>query len=76
MRFTALPFFGWDYYVHSLIPKKTESGEPQIKKIGEKLQDNNEFILHKNLKNSKGNQITDMIQEFDPPLMGYLDYGN
>ena len=54
-------FVGQDCVLHFLIPKNTGSGEPKIKEIGEKFQDNNEFILHKYLRNTRGNQVIDMI---------------
>ena len=41
-----------------------------MNKIGDKLQYNNEFILNKDIINARGNQITDIIQEFYPPLLG------
>ena len=53
-----------------LNPQNNESGELEIKNTGYKFQDKNEFILHKNLMNSRGKKITDMIQVFDPPLLG------
>ena len=52
-----------NYDLQILGPQHTESGEPEIKKIGDKFQDNNEFVLHNDLKSSRVNQITDMIQE-------------
>ena len=65
-------FVGQDCVLHFLIPKNTGSGEPKIKEIGEKFQDNNEFILHNDLINVRGKKITDMVQGFEPPIMGYL----
>ena len=53
-----------------LIPKKTKSGEPEIKKIVEKLKYSNELILHNEIINVRGNQITYMIQEFEIPFLG------
>ena len=36
---------GFHYYAaHILRPKSTESGEPELKNVGEKSQDNNEII--------------------------------
>ena len=61
---------GQDYAVILLRPQNTEIGEPEINNVGEKFQGKNEFIIHNNFINSRGNQITDMIQEFDSPLMG------
>ena len=55
-------FVGRYYAAHVLRPKNNESGEPEIDNIREKFQDNNEFILNNNLRNSKINQITEMIQ--------------
>ena len=40
----------------------TESDKPEIRNIREKLQYNNEFIIHNYLRNARGNQITDIIQ--------------
>ena len=39
------------YAVHALLPQNTEHGEPDITNIGEKLQDNNESIIHNNIIN-------------------------
>ena len=57
-----------DYDMHILRPKNDEGDELEINKIGEKFQDNNEFILQNNIRNSRGNQITETIQGFDPPI--------
>ena len=38
------------YDVHVITLRNTKIGEPEIKNTGEKLQDNNEFILHKNIE--------------------------
>ena len=54
--------------MHVLKPRNTKIGEPDIKKVGEKSQDNNEFIIHNNLINEGWNQTIDVIQEFEPPL--------
>ena len=62
MRFTALPYIGRDYSVNFLRPQNTESVEPEINKIGEKFQYKNKFIIHNDIINAGGNQITDMIQ--------------
>ena len=46
---------GFDNYsVHVLIPKNTERNEPEINNIGDKFQDNNDLIIHNNLRNTKG----------------------
>ena len=41
------------FAVHVLRPKNTESGEPEIKQIGDKLQDKNAFIIYKYLKDER-----------------------
>ena len=66
----------YNYAVHTLRPRNTESGETEIKKIGDKSQDNNDIILHKNIISSRKIQITDIIKEVEPPLPGQLDNGN
>ena len=40
-----------NYAGHALRPQNDESGETDIKNIGEKFQDNNESILHENIRN-------------------------
>ena len=62
-------FVGRYYAAHFLRPQNNESGEPDIKNIGDKSQDENKFILHNDIRNERGYQITDMIQEFDPSLL-------
>ena len=65
---------GFDKYgVHALIPQNNENGGPEIKNIGEKFQDKNDPIIHNDIRNSRWNQITDMITEFDPALLEKLD---
>ena len=62
VRCSLLPFL-WNYYsVHIIIPQNTESGEPEIKNIGEKFQDKNELIIRNNLISERGKQNTDIIQ--------------
>ena len=39
--------------MHFLKPQNTESGEPELKNIGEKPKYNNEIILHKNIINAR-----------------------
>ena len=51
--------------VNTLRPQKNESGETELRNFGEKSQDKNELILHKTI-NFIWNQITDMIQLFNP----------
>ena len=41
----------YNYAVHILRPKNTESDEPYLKNIGEKSQYNNEIILHNTIIN-------------------------
>ena len=53
-----------NYSMHILRPQNTESGEPELKNIGEKLQDKNELIIHTTIINSRWNQITNIMQEF------------
>ena len=64
-----------NYSVHFLIPQNTESGEPELNNVGEKYQYMKDLILHKNIKNERWNQITDMIQGFEPPLLVHLENG-
>ena len=52
----------YKYAVHVLRPQNTESGEPELKNIGEKLQYDNELILHNYLINAGWNQITETIK--------------
>ena len=61
-------FFGHYYAVHILILNNNESGELEIKKIGDNLQDNNGLIFHNDLINVGGNQTTSKINEFDPNI--------
>ena len=61
--------------MHVLITQSTRIGEPEINKVNEKFQDNNELIIRKNLIYERWNQITDIIQEFDFPLTGQIDNG-
>ena len=56
----------YNYDVHILRPQNTESGEPDLKNIGDKPQSNNELILHNTIINEIWNPITDMIQGFVP----------
>ena len=58
-----------NFSVHYLRPQSTESDEPEINKISEEFQDNNESIIRNDTRNSRWNQITDMIQEFDTHLI-------
>ena len=55
-----------NYTANKLRPQNTQSREPEIKTIGEKFQDKNEFIIHNDI-------INGMIQKFDPHLWGKLD---
>ena len=59
-----------NYAMHVLIPQNIKSGELEINSIGKKFKYKNEFIIHNDLRNARRNQITDMIQDFDLPLMG------
>ena len=60
----------YNYAVHVLIPQKTEGGELAPNNIGGKYKDNIQLILNNSLRNEKWNQITNMIKEFYPPLLG------
>ena len=42
-----------NYSVRALRPQNTESIKLDIRNIGGKFQDNNDFIIHKNLKKLK-----------------------
>ena len=72
MRCASLPIC-WMILCCARNKIKTEIGELEINNIGSKLHDNNDYILHNDLRNSRRNQINDIIQEFNPPLLGYLD---
>ena len=53
---------GFDnYLMHALRPQNPESGEPEIKKIGEKSNDKNASIVHNDIRNVIWNKITDML---------------
>ena len=56
----------YNYAVHIIRPKNTESDEPELKNIRDKSQDKNELILHNNIMNSILNPINDMMQGFVP----------
>ena len=51
---------------HILRPQNTESGEPELKNIGEKPQDKNELICQNTIIHARWNQISDMSQGFGP----------
>ena len=56
----------YNYSVHIIRPQNNESGEPELRSIEDKTQDNTELIIHNTIINSRQNQITDMIQGFSP----------
>ena len=56
----------YKYAVYILRPQNTESGEPELKNVGEKYQYKNDLILHNTIINARWNQITDTIQGFVP----------
>ena len=56
----------YNYTVHILIPQNTESGQPELKNVGDKSKDKNELIIHNHVINSRWKQITDIIQGFEP----------
>ena len=58
-----------NYAVQVLRPKNNKSGELEIKKIGGECKYNIQFVLHYYLRNVKLNQITNMINGFDLPIM-------
>ena len=64
------------YAVQVLIPERNVICESQLKSIGEKFQDKNEFIIHNTLSDTRGNQIFDIIEEKDPLIPGKLYYYN
>ena len=43
----------YKYAVHIPRPQNTKIGEPELKNVGEKTQDNNELILHKTIINER-----------------------
>ena len=56
----------YNYAVQILRQQNTESGEPELKNVGGKSQNNNVLILHNTIINEIWNQITDTIQVFYP----------
>ena len=72
MRFAELHFCWTGIYCARPNTTNTKSREPEIKKIGEKLQYYNELILHNDLRNAREKQITEMIPEFDPKTSPFL----
>ena len=52
---------------HILRLRNNGGNEPEIEKVGDKF----EFILRNNISNAI-RKITDFIQEFNPPIPGYL----
>ena len=49
-----------------LITQNTEIGETELNKVGDKSKDKKDLILQNNIINTRWNQITDMIQVFEP----------
>ena len=43
----------YNYDLHTLRPKNTESVEPDLKNVGDKPQDNNELIIHNTIINAR-----------------------
>ena len=58
-----------NYVMNILIPWNTKGGKPDLKNIGDKYQDNNEFILYTALSDAILNQIIDIIEGKDPPIV-------
>ena len=56
----------YNYDVHILIPQNTESGEAQLKNIGDKPKYKNDLMLHNTIINARWNPITDMMQGVVP----------
>ena len=56
----------YNYSVHIQRPQNTETGEPELKNVGEKPQDNSELVNHSTIINAIWQQIYDMIQGFVP----------
>ena len=56
----------YKYAVQILGPQNTESGEPELKNVGDKYQDKTELIIHETIINAGWNQVTNMIQWFAP----------
>ena len=53
--------------------KKIESGEPELKNIGEKYKDKNELVLHNTIIYTKKLNISAMIQEVWLPIPVQLE---
>ena len=51
------------------------SVEPEIQNTGKKYQDKNNPAFTNDFINEKWNEITEIIQKFDPPLPGKIDNG-
>ena len=56
----------YNYDVHILRPQNTEIGVPELKNVGDKSQDKNDFIFHNIIISARWNQIDDMRQGFVP----------
>ena len=54
----------YNHAVHIIRPQNTESGEPELKNVGEESQDNHELIIHNTIINARWEKINDMIQLF------------
>ena len=59
----------YNHAVYVIRPQNTESGELELKNVGEKYQHKNDIIIHNTIINERRNQITDTIQ-IPPPLPG------
>ena len=56
----------YKYAAHNLIPQNTNSGELELKNIGEKYQNKNDLIIHNTIINSIWNQISDTMHGVSP----------
>ena len=56
----------YNYAAHILRPQNTESGEPELKNVGDKSQDTNDLIIHNTIITEELNQIADMMKGLVP----------
>ena len=61
-----------NYTLNVLRPPNTKTGEPYLKMISYKYQDNDKLILNNSLGDVKLNKITDTNKEKGLPILGQL----
>ena len=65
----------YNYAVNGLIPRSTESGEPELNNIGDKFQDNNELVIHNGIIDARWNKTIGIIEEKESIILVKLDDG-